>query len=60
MASGGFGRGGRGAALLQALKDPIRKPGSQEDEVSSRESQILTILFNHMYLINFKISFNWI
>ena len=32
MASGGFGRGGRGAALLQALKDPVRKPG-QEDEV---------------------------
>jgi hypothetical protein len=26
MASGGFGRGGRGAALLQALKDPVRKP----------------------------------
>ena len=32
MASG-LGRGGRGAALLQALKDPIRRPGDQQDEV---------------------------
>lgn len=27
MASGGYGRGGRGAALLQALNQPARKPG---------------------------------
>ena len=39
MASGGFGRGGRGAALLQALKDPVRKPGSQEDEQKSTVQQ---------------------
>ena len=29
MASGGYGRGGRGAALLQALNAPVRKPGEQ-------------------------------
>ena len=27
MASGGYGRGGRGAALLKALNQPVRKPG---------------------------------
>lgn len=31
MATGGFGRGGRGAALLQALKDGTRKPGDQDE-----------------------------
>ncbi|KAI0210741.1 Piwi-like protein 2 [Lamellibrachia satsuma] len=30
MASGGYGRGGRGAALLQALNAPVRKPGEQQ------------------------------
>lgn len=36
MASGGYGRGGRGAALLQALGQPARKPGeSQEDNAKS-------------------------
>lgn len=35
MASGGYGRGGRGAALLQALQQPARKPGeSDTTEVS--------------------------
>ncbi|XP_071132212.1 piwi-like protein 1 [Mytilus edulis] len=32
MATGGFGRGGRGAALLQALKDGTRKPGDQDEK----------------------------
>ena len=33
MASGeGFGRGGRGAALLQALAQKSRKPGQMEEE----------------------------
>lgn len=27
----GFGRGGRGAALLQALSQPVRKPGEQNE-----------------------------
>jgi len=30
MASGGRGRGGRGAALLQLLNESARKPGEQE------------------------------
>nr|XP_022317079.1 piwi-like protein 1 [Crassostrea virginica] len=28
----GFGRGGRGAALLQALNQPVRKPGEQDEK----------------------------
>lgn len=36
MASGGYGRGGRGAALMQALQKPARKPGEQE------QSEVLT------------------
>ena len=32
MASGGYGRGGRGAALLQALSQQTRKPGSGQQE----------------------------
>ncbi|CAG5115063.1 unnamed protein product [Candidula unifasciata] len=31
---GGFGRGGRGAALLQALAESARKPGQTEKELS--------------------------
>ena len=32
MSETGYGRGGRGAALLQALNAPVRRPGaSQED-----------------------------
>lgn len=31
----GFGRGGRGAALLQALSQPVRKPGEQNEPVAS-------------------------
>lgn len=34
MASGGYGRGGRGAALLQALSQPARKPGDNDQEGS--------------------------
>ncbi|XP_069123522.1 piwi-like protein 1 isoform X1 [Argopecten irradians] len=32
MATGGYGRGGRGAALLQALNAPARKPGGTEEK----------------------------
>ncbi|KAH3863467.1 hypothetical protein DPMN_026456, partial [Dreissena polymorpha] len=32
MASGGYGRGGRGALLLQALSQPPRKPGDNGQE----------------------------
>lgn len=32
MASGnGYGRGGRGAALLQLLNNPVRRPGDNAD-----------------------------
>lgn len=31
----GFGRGGRGAALLHALSQPVRKPGEQNEPVAS-------------------------
>lgn len=34
MASGGYGRGGRGAALLQALRQQTRKPGENEQSES--------------------------
>ena len=32
MATGGYGRGGRGAFILQALQQPGRKPGESQDE----------------------------
>lgn len=38
MASGGFGRGGRGAALLQALSQPARKPGDNGQESSQQQA----------------------
>lgn len=34
----GFGRGGRGAALLQALSQPIRKPGEQNEPAASGDA----------------------
>lgn len=34
----GFGRGGRGAALLQALTQPVRKPGEQNELASSGDA----------------------
>ena len=36
MASGGYGRGGRGALLLQALSQPPRKPGDNGQEEDTR------------------------
>ncbi|XP_060067150.1 piwi-like protein 1 [Ylistrum balloti] len=40
MASGGYGRGGRGAALLEALNAPVRKPGGMEEKLApSKVSQ---------------------
>ena len=38
MATGGYGRGGRGAALLQALKTPARKPGESPSPTSDEGS----------------------
>ncbi|XP_034311101.1 piwi-like protein 1 [Magallana gigas] len=34
----GFGRGGRGAALLQALSQPVRKPGEQNEPAASGDA----------------------
>ncbi|XP_052687715.1 piwi-like protein 1 [Crassostrea angulata] len=34
----GFGRGGRGAALLQALSQPVRKPGEQNELAASGDA----------------------
>ena len=34
----GLGRGGRGQALLEALKQPVRRPGTQSQEGSSPSS----------------------
>ncbi|XP_041362450.1 piwi-like protein 1 [Gigantopelta aegis] len=43
MASGGYGRGGRGAALLQALSQQARKPGSgQQDEKDKPKTAALS------------------
>jgi hypothetical protein len=36
MASGGYGRGGRGAALLQALSQPARKPGDNGQDSTEK------------------------
>ncbi|KAJ8319428.1 hypothetical protein KUTeg_004519 [Tegillarca granosa] len=40
MASGGYGRGGRGAALLQALGQPVRKPGESQDDNAKTTKQV--------------------
>ena len=53
MASGGYGRGGRGAALLQALSQPARKPGDNGQD-SAEKVPIYFHLFNKKkMLINF-------
>ncbi|XP_064633620.1 piwi-like protein 1 [Lineus longissimus] len=38
MASGGYGRGGRGAALLQALSQPVRRPGEEKENTPTTTS----------------------
>ena len=42
MASG-YGRGGRGAALLQALNTPVRKPGEQPPGSASTQPPPATL-----------------
>nr|AZB49329.1 piwi-like protein [Halisarca dujardinii] len=38
MSSSGFGRGGRGAALRQALEQPVRKPGEQQQPPPAQQT----------------------
>ncbi len=38
MATGGYGRGGRGAAILAAMQDPARRPGAASG--SSEEKSV--------------------
>ncbi|XP_046554739.1 LOW QUALITY PROTEIN: piwi-like protein Ago3 [Haliotis rubra] len=43
MASGGFyGRGGRGRSILDALKQPARKPGQQEEQAQAQAAAPIT------------------
>ncbi|XP_067673438.1 piwi-like protein 1 [Haliotis asinina] len=43
MASGGFyGRGGRGRSILDALKQPVRKPGQQEEQAQAQAAPPVT------------------
>jgi hypothetical protein len=38
----GYGRGGRGAALLQALNTPVRRPGAAETSAKPVETAAAT------------------
>ena len=55
MASGGYGRGGRGAALRQALQQPTKKPGESEANEVSRTRDFsnffheFTVLIWHIF-----------
>ena len=43
----GYGRGGRGAALLKALQEPVRKPGESSPP---RAEQVGTLLFIFLFV----------
>ena len=40
MSGGGYGRGGRGAALLQALNAPVRKPGEAPQTAQATQPKV--------------------
>ena len=43
----GYGRGGRGAALLQALEQPVRRPGDERREEQPSVVPVSDIYFKY-------------
>ena len=50
----GFGRGGRGAALLKALESPVRRPGETVSGHNAKATHYMVFSKDDHFFVSFK------